>query len=113
MGSGWQNGISSLVFFAAMTPAMTAVAKMGPCVEHTASSPNARATTTARTFGPDSSVMVPPSPWLLSEPTSACSTSRGRMTLLRARAVRVVTALSPTSTMVGSLPAASRCVNPA
>ena len=68
---GWQNGISSCVRLAAITPAMMAVWNTGPFA------------------------------LLKPLPRSASATLAGNNTRASATAVRLVTALSATSTMVG------------
>ncbi len=79
-GNGWQNGISSCVRLAASTPAMIAVSNTGPFFVRCPLRLSSRATL-----------------------AGSCSSAS-------ALASRRVTALSPTSTMVGRL-AASRCVS--
>src|SRR6202034_2757001 len=80
--SGWQNGISSAVRLAAMTPATIAVSNTGPFLVRWPLRRKARATAT------------------------------GRRTRASASAIRWVTALAPTSTIVGR-ERASRCDSPA
>src|SRR5215510_6915701 len=73
--SGWQNGMISWVFLAAMTPATMAVSNTGPFLVR----------------------------WPRSE--SSRATAGGSLTMASADASRKVAALAPTSTMVGRLAA--------
>ena len=91
-GNGWQKGIRPDVIFAAMTPAITAVVKMGPFLE-------AKAETSGRP--------LPSAPH-----PRAASVSTGRRTRHDAVASRRVAALDPTSTMRGLLPSSATCVRP-
>src|SRR5277367_102269 len=80
-GSGWQNGMIEAVFLAAMTPAMIAASNTGPF-------------------------------WVRCPlRRSASATAAGNCTRASASALRWLTALAPTSTMVGWL-AASRWLKP-